>query len=374
VFAVLGSLLLAAGCADVAGDALHQDVALLRQDVNTLKVSAQRVRGEADAIAQLDRRTRDQSAETNRQLGAMSTRLESISAELSRLSGRLDDVSRRLDTVSRQAAQSRAPAPTPGGPVAGTPAAPAVPPSPSARPVPPAPPASPSPPVVQAPPVVAPPTTPTPPSTAVVPPASPAVPPPPIPVVPAPTPRATPPSVSPPPSTAPVSPGPSTASPAPPLATVPPRATPPAAGRAPAMASAEEAYQAAYLDFSRGRYELAMSGFREFLRRYPDSPLADSAQYGIGESYYSMATAAATQGQADKATRALEQSVQEFRKVIVAYPRGAKVPPALYKEALALTELKQTSLARARLQYLVDNFPQSEEAPLAKERLATLKP
>ena len=164
----------------------------------------------------------------------------------------------------------------------------------------------------------------------------------------------------------------------PPSATAPiappgPRATPPASGRAAAGATAEESYQAAYLDFSRGRYELAMSGFRDFLRRYPDSPLADSAQYGIGESYYSVATAATAQGQTDKATRALEQAVQEFRKVIVIYPRGSKVPSALYKEALSLTELKQTALARARLQYLVDHFPQSEEAPLAKERLAALK-
>ena len=43
------------------------------------------------------------------------------------------------------------------------------------------------------------------------------------------------------------------------------------------------------------------------------------------------------------------------------------------EEALALVELKQTALAQARLQYLVEHFPQSEEAPLAKERLASLK-
>ena len=153
-----------------------------------------------------------------------------------------------------------------------------------------------------------------------------------------------------------------------------PRPTAPAApGQAAGGPSAEESYQAAYLDFTRGRYELALTGFREFLRRYPDSPLADSAQYGIGESYYSIATGATSQGQADKANRALEQAVQEFRKVAVIYPRGSKVPSALYKEALSLTELKQTALAKARLQYLVDHFPQSEEAPLAKERLAALK-
>jgi TolA-binding protein len=78
-------------------------------------------------------------------------------------------------------------------------------------------------------------------------------------------------------------------------------------------------------------------------------------------------------GQADKAQQALEQAVVEFRKVLANYPRGDKAPAALYKEALALVELKQADQAQARLQYLLDNFPQSEEAPLARERLTTLK-
>ena len=39
---------------------------------------------------------------------------------------------------------------------------------------------------------------------------------------------------------------------------------------------------------------------------------------------------------------------------------------------MALFELKQVKVAQARLQYLVDNFPQSEEAPLARERLKNL--
>ncbi len=135
----------------------------------------------------------------------------------------------------------------------------------------------------------------------------------------------------------------------------------------------QESYQEAYLDFTKGRYALAIPAFREFVRRFPDSNLADSAQYAIGESYFSLARASATSGQPDKAKEELEQAVQEFRKVILNYPRGSKVPTALYKEALALTELKETTLAQARLQYLLDHFPQSEEAPLAKERLAALK-
>ena len=147
----------------------------------------------------------------------------------------------------------------------------------------------------------------------------------------------------------------------------------PPAGPGPGAAAAQESYQAAYLDFSRGRYPGAISAFREFVRRFPDSPLADSAQYNIGESYFSLARGSAASGQAAKSRQEMEQSVQEFRKVLANYPRGSKVPTALYKEALALTELKQTTLAQTRLQYLLDHFPQSEEAPLAKERLAALK-
>ena len=41
--------------------------------------------------------------------------------------------------------------------------------------------------------------------------------------------------------------------------------------------------------------------------------------------------------------------MQEFRRVALNYPRGERVPTALYKEALALLELKQPSLAQARL-------------------------
>ena len=135
---------------------------------------------------------------------------------------------------------------------------------------------------------------------------------------------------------------------------------------------AEESYKAAYSDFTKGNYTLAIAEFREFVRQNPDSPRVDSAQYWIGESYFSIGRAAAAAGQAERSREALERSVQEFRKVFVNYPGGRQVPTALYKEALALVELKQMKVAQARLQYLVDNFPQSEEAPLARERLKSL--
>jgi tol-pal system protein YbgF len=262
----------ATGCAEVSGDALQQDVAQLRQDLNSLTLAVHRSRGDTETVVgQLDRRTREQAATSSKQSATLNARLDALSAEVGRLSARMDELAQRMETLGRQA---------PAG---------------GAAPIPP--------------------------------------------------------------------PARVGAAPAPAVVAVPP----PARGGA----SAEESYQAAYLDFSKGLYPLAVSGFRDFLRRFPDSALADSAQYWIGEAYFSMARATASQP--EKARENLEQAVQEFRKVVVAYPRGSKVPTALYKEALALVELKQTALAQARLQYLVEHFPQSEEAPLAKERLASLK-
>jgi TolA-binding protein len=161
----------------------------------------------------------------------------------------------------------------------------------------------------------------------------------------------------------------------PPVTAAPPAAVEPTPGSRPSTNSLQpqDIYQAAYIDFSKGSYPLAIAGFREFLRRFPDHALAGAAQYWIGEAHFSVARGHINAGQADKATEALEQAVQEFRKVQANYARSDKAATALFKEALALLELKQPAVAQARLQYLVDNFPQAEEAPLARERLSVLK-
>jgi TolA-binding protein len=179
------------------------------------------------------------------------------------------------------------------------------------------------------------------------------------------------------PSTAPPPPTARPTTPAAPSAQATPAApTEPTPGSRPSTNALQpqDIYQAAYIDFSKGSYPLAIAGFREFLRRYPDHALGGAAQYWIGEAHFSVARGYMNAGQADKATEALEQAVQEFRKVQANYARSDKAATALYKEALALLDLKQPAVAQARLQYLVDNFPQAEEAPLARERLAALKP
>jgi tol-pal system protein YbgF len=167
--------------------------------------------------------------------------------------------------------------------------------------------------------------------------------------------------------------------PIPPSTSVPPAPSPPPAAsvspvpRPSSPTAPQDAYQAAYIDFSKGSYLIAITGFRDFVRRYPDHPLAGSAQYWVGESQLGLARGQANAGQTERSTQAMEQAVQEFRKVVANYPRSDKAPSALYKEALVLIELKQPAVAQARLQYLVDNFPQAAETMLAREKLAALK-
>ena len=160
------------------------------------------------------------------------------------------------------------------------------------------------------------------------------------------------------------------------------RAAPPAPGPAPGGVAqrpatpgtqASDLYQTAYIDFTRGHYNLAIAAFREYVRLYPGTALTEKAQYWIGESHFSLARAHQAKGEAERAVQELERAVQEFRRVVIVYPRGDRVPAAIYKEALALSELGQIQLAEARLQFLADQFPSTEEAAQAKDELARIR-
>ena len=59
----------------------------------------------------------------------------------------------------------------------------------------------------------------------------------------------------------------------------------PSEGLASLPEEARSIYQAAQLDRSRGNVEMAREGFREFLRRFPQSDLADNAAYYEAETW-----------------------------------------------------------------------------------------
>ncbi len=120
----------------------------------------------------------------------------------------------------------------------------------------------------------------------------------------------------------------------------------------------EELYNTAYADFSKGNYSLAISGFKEYQQRFPDSALADNAMYWIAECDFSQADYRA-------AVDALDDLLDE-------YPKSDKAPAANLKKALAFQELNQIGQAIIQYRYVVSAFPDTDESRLARDKLAGL--
>lgn len=139
--------------------------------------------------------------------------------------------------------------------------------------------------------------------------------------------------------------GSTSASGAPPVAGVP----------APSAGSQEALFNGAYADYSRGNYDLALTGFDAALRADPQGPLADDAQYWIGETLYA-------KGQRLEAAAA-------YDKVITGWPKGDKLALARLKKGFALYEGKRTAEGVLELQRVIQTWPTSDEARLARDFL-----
>jgi len=118
-------------------------------------------------------------------------------------------------------------------------------------------------------------------------------------------------------------------------------------------------YQAAFELLKEQRYEPAAMAFQQFLKTYPDSELADNAQYWLAESYY--------------VTQKFEQALSTFKKVIDQYPRSRKVPDALLKMGYCNYELKRWNDARGALTKVQADYPETTAARLAGQRLKRME-
>ena len=117
----------------------------------------------------------------------------------------------------------------------------------------------------------------------------------------------------------------------------------------------DQLFAAAYGDYSRGNYDLALSEFRMYVETFPTSEMADNAQYWVGECL--------------SAQRKFSDAIAELDKVATLFPKGDKVPMARYKKALILKDTGQPDLAMLEFQAIVKLFPKSNEATLARQQL-----
>lgn len=131
----------------------------------------------------------------------------------------------------------------------------------------------------------------------------------------------------------------------------------PAAAGNPAS-TPEELYRSSYEDYMRGNYDLASEGFREYLRRWGATDLADNAQYWIGECY--------------DAQERHQEALEAFSAVLERYPTSDKAAAAQLKKGLIYLKMGDQGQGVVNLQYVVYEHPNTKEADLARERLRSL--
>ena len=117
----------------------------------------------------------------------------------------------------------------------------------------------------------------------------------------------------------------------------------------------EYLYQQGIDAMKNGALARARDIFSKFLVLYPKHKLAANAHYWQGESYYS--------------EKNFEQAVLEFQEVIKNFPENDKVPAAMLKQGMAFKEMGDGKSAVYIYKKLVELYPKSEEAKIAKVKL-----
>lgn len=123
--------------------------------------------------------------------------------------------------------------------------------------------------------------------------------------------------------------------------------------------SEQAAYQRAFDLLKNAQYPQAIQAFHAFLGRYPDSSLANNAQYWLGEANY--------------VQRDYKTSLVEFRKLIDVYPHSSKIPDAMLKIGFIHYAQGNWDKARGALTQVKARYPGTSAARLADERLRKMK-
>lgn len=118
-------------------------------------------------------------------------------------------------------------------------------------------------------------------------------------------------------------------------------------------------FEAALAVFRAGKFADAKTAFAGFIRQYPRSGYLPSARFWLGNAQY--------------AAREYKEAIGNFKMLLSEAPGHARAPEAALSIANCQIELKETRTARKTLEDLLRDYPQSEAAVAAKERLSRLK-
>jgi tol-pal system protein YbgF len=132
-----------------------------------------------------------------------------------------------------------------------------------------------------------------------------------------------------------------------------------APGPAAGAPTPDQLFQTSLQELRRGSLATARVGFREFLRTYPTHAQVPDALYFMGETF---------------AVENADSAAHYYQEVAGRFRSSDRAPTALYKTGLLAERRQDRPAARTAYQRVIQQYPRSPEATLARDRLAALQP
>jgi tol-pal system protein YbgF len=137
----------------------------------------------------------------------------------------------------------------------------------------------------------------------------------------------------------------------------PPPGQPPQPAAALGM-SPQKLFDTAWGDYTVGQFDLAITGFTNYIKAFPTLEKAGEAQWYVGESYF---------GKGD-----YKSAIAAYDRVIGDYPDSRLVPDAYYKRGVAYSAVELPDRARESWEFVVKTYPSSDAGRLARQKLDQL--
>jgi len=119
------------------------------------------------------------------------------------------------------------------------------------------------------------------------------------------------------------------------------------------------AYESPLAQFRAGDFKGSLPGFQQFVARYPTSAYAPAAQYWIGSAHYAL--------------KDYKSAIAAHRTLVERYTDSPRVPDALLSMAESQVQLGDRKSANATLSRIIKEFPETEAAKIARDRLPSTR-
>lgn len=121
----------------------------------------------------------------------------------------------------------------------------------------------------------------------------------------------------------------------------------------------DQLFQASLRELQRGSRGTARAGFQEYLRTYPTDGQVHAGLYWVGETF----------GRENP-----DSARVYYERVVARFPSSPHAPTSLYKIGLLSEQNGDRAAAQAAYLRVIERYPRTDEAELARQRLATLQP